>query len=143
MLKPIIDHQKEIKDIYKKMKFLRDNFNLENQDTFFEELIDLVKEIRNELDYHFNLLFFSVTNEKAKKFVMENKLVKDMLFRMLDFIKIKSMEKSLDAFLKFDDFEEILRAYFKKEKGLFIQQLQSVLNDEELEEIEKNLQKLI
>ena len=143
MLKPIIEHQKEIKDIYKKMKFLRDNFNPKNQDAFFEELIDLVKEIRKELDFHFNLQFFSVTNEKAKKFVMENKLVRDMLFRMLDFIKAKSIEKSLDAFLKFDDFEEILRAYFKKEKGLFIQQLKSVLNEEELEEIENNLQKLI
>jgi hypothetical protein len=45
--------------------------------------------------------------------------------------------------LKFDDFEEILRAYFKKERGLFIQQLRSVLDEKELQEIEENLQKLI
>ncbi|GAX87468.1 conserved hypothetical protein [Lebetimonas natsushimae] len=143
MLQPIIDHQKEVKEIYKKMKFLRDNFNMQNPDAFYEELLDLIKEIRKELDYHFNLQFYSVTNEKAKKFVMENKLVRDMLFRMLDFIKAKCVEKSMDAFLKFDDFEEILRAYFKKEKGLFIQELKSVLNEEELKEIEENLQKLI
>ncbi|WP_024791613.1 hypothetical protein [Lebetimonas sp. JS032] len=143
MLKPIIEHQKEIKDIYKKMKFLRDNFNLENQDAFYEELMDLIKDIRSELDYHFNLQFYSVTNEKAKKFVLENKLVRDILFRMLDFMKAKCVEKSMDAFLKFDDFEEILRAYFKKEKGLFIQELKSVLDEKEIEEIENNLQKLI
>jgi hypothetical protein len=143
MLKPIIEHQKEVKDIYKKMKFLRDNFNIENQDAFYEELMDLIQEIRNELDYHFNLQFYSITNEKAKKFVMENKFVRDMLFRMLDYIKAKCLEKSMDAFLKFDDFEEILRAYFKKEQGLFIQQLRSVLDEKELQEIEENLQKLI
>jgi hypothetical protein len=143
MLKPIISHQKEINNIYEKMKFLRDNFNIENQDAFYEELMDLVKEMRDELEIHFNLQFYSVTNEKAKKFVMENKLVRDMLFRMLDYIKAKCVEKSMDAFLKFDDFEEILIAYFKKEKGLFIQQLKSVLNEKELQEIEENLQKLI
>jgi hypothetical protein len=143
MLKPIIEHQKEINDIYEKMKFLRDNFNIENQDAFYEELTDLIKEIRSEIDYHFNLQFHSITNEKAKKFVMENKLVRDMLFRMLDYIKAKCVEKSMDAFLKFDDFEEILRAYFKKEQGLFIQQLRSVLDEKELQEIEENLQKLI
>lgn len=143
MLKPIISHQKEIKDIYKKMKFLRDNFNLENQDAFYEELMDLIKDIRSELDYHFNLQFYSVTNEKAKKFVLKNKLVRDILFRMLDFMKAKCVEKSMDAFLKFDDFEEILRAYFKKEKGLFIQELKSVLEDKQKEEVENNLQKLI
>jgi hypothetical protein len=143
MLKPIIEHQKEVKEIYKKMKFLRDNFNIENQDAFYEELTDLVKEIKKELDYHFNLQFYSVTNEKAKKFVLENKLVREMLFRMLDFIKAKCVEKSMDAFLKFDDFEEILRAYFKKEKGLFIQELKSVLDENEIEEVENNLQKLI
>ncbi|WP_024788296.1 MULTISPECIES: hypothetical protein [unclassified Lebetimonas] len=143
MLKPIIEHQKEIKDIYKKMKFLRDNFNLENQDAFYEELMDLIKDIRSELDYHFNLQFYSVTNEKAKKFVLKNKLVRDILFRMLDFMKAKCVEKSMDAFLKFDDFEEILRAYFKKEKGLFIQELKSVLEDKQKEEVENNLQKLI
>jgi hypothetical protein len=143
MLKPIIEHQKEINDIYEKMKFLRDNFNIENQDAFYEELMDLIKEIRSEIDYHFNLQFHSITNEKAKKFVIENKLVRDILFRMLDYIKAKCVEKSMDAFLKFDDFEEILRAYFKKERGLFIQQLRSVLDEKELQEIEENLQKLI
>jgi hypothetical protein len=143
MLKPIINHQKEVTKIYEKMKFLRDNFNIENQDAFYEELIDLIKEIRSEIDYHFNLQFHSITNEKAKKFVIENKLVRDILFRMLDYIKAKCVEKSMDAFLKFDDFEEILRAYFKKERGLFIQQLRSVLDEKELQEIEENLQKLI
>jgi hypothetical protein len=108
MLKPIIEHQKEINDIYEKMKFLRDNFNIENQDAFYEELTDLVKEIRSEIDYHFNLQFHSITNEKAKKFVMENKLVRDMLFRMLDYIKAKCVEKSMDAFLKFDDFDGVI-----------------------------------
>ncbi len=143
MLKPIIDHQKEIKKIYEKMKFLRDSFNLENQNAFYDELIDIIKEIKSELDYHFNLQFYSVKNEKAKKFVLENKFVRDILFRMLESMKIKCTQKSMDAFLKFDDFEEILRAYLKKERGLFKEQLKSVLSEKELEEIEINLQKLI
>jgi len=141
MLKPIIDHQKEIKEILKKMQFLRDNFS--PLPAFYEELEDLSKEMKNELEYHFNLQFFAITNEKAKKFVNENRLVKEMLFRMLDFIEKKAAEKSMDAFLKFEDFEEILKAYLKKEKGLFIQQLKSVLSEEEIKEIEENIKKLI
>ncbi|NPA87191.1 phosphoribosylaminoimidazolecarboxamide formyltransferase [Caminibacter pacificus] len=143
MLEPIINHQKELKEIFKKMQFLRDNFDFGNPDAFYEELYDLVKEMRSELDFHFNLQQYGVTNEKAKKFVLENMLVKEMLFRMLDYIKAKSVEKSPDAFLKFDDFEEILKAYLKKERGLFIQQLQSVLSEEEIKETEENIKKLI
>ncbi len=143
MLGPILEHQKEIKEIFKKMQFLRDNFDIQNQNAYFEELYDLVKEMRSELDFHFNLQKYGITNEKAKKFVMENMLVREMLFRMLDFIKAKSIEKSMDAFLKFDDFEEILKAYLKKEKGLFIQQLRSVLNENEIEEIKENIKKLV
>ncbi len=141
MLKPIIEHQKEIKEIFKKMEFLRDNFS--PLDAFYEELYDLCNKMRDELEFHFNLQFYGITNEKAKKFVNENRLVKDMLFRMLDYIQQKAHEKSMDAFLKFDDFEEILRAYLKKEKGLFIQQLRSVLSEEEIKEIEENIKKLV
>ena len=143
MLDAIINHQKELKDIYKKMEFLRDNFDFGNQEAFLSELADKAKEMRDELEYHFNLQFHSVTNEKAKKFVLENMLVKDMLFRMLDFIIKKAKQNSVDAFLKFDDFEEIFKAYLKKEKGLFLQQLREVLNEEELKEIEENLNRLI
>ena len=141
MLKPIIDHQKEIKEIFKKMEFLRDNFS--PLDAFYEELYDLCNNLRDELEFHFNLQIYGITNEKAKKFVNENRLVKDMLFRMLDFIQQKAHEKSMDAFLKFDDFEEILKAYLKKEKGLFIQQLKSVLSEEEIKEVEDNIKKLV
>jgi len=141
MLEPIIDHQKELKEIFKKMEFLRDNFS--PLPAFYEELYDLCNKMREELEYHFNLQFYAITNEKAKKFVNENRLVKEMLFRMLDFIQQKANEKNMDAFLKFDDFEEILRAYLKKEKGLFIQQLRSVLNEKEIQEIEENIKKLV
>ena len=144
MLEPIINHQKEIKEIFKKMEFLRDNFDFGNLKAFYEELYDLVKDMRNELDYHFNLQFYSVgENEKTKKFVMENKLVRDMLFRMLDFIKAKAVENSPDAFIKFDDFEEILKAYLKKEKGLFLQQIREVLSENEIKDIEKKLRELV
>ena len=143
MLTPVIDHQKQINEIFKKMLFLRDSFNLDNQEAFFSELVDLSDELKNELEFHFNLQQYGITNEKAKKFVLENMLVKEMLFRMLNVIKENAKRNSLDAFLKFDDFEEILKAYFKKEKGLFIQQLKSVLNEEEIKKIEKNIKKLI
>jgi hypothetical protein len=142
MLDVIINHQKKLNEIYKKIDFLRENFNFENQEAFFSELVDNAKELKNELELHFNLQINSITHEKAKKFVLENMLVRDMLFRMLDFIIQKAKQNSTDAFLKFDDFEEIFKAYLKKEKGLFKQNLKSVLNDDEIEEIEKKLEKM-
>jgi hypothetical protein len=143
MLKPIINHQKELNEIYKKMEFLRENFDFANQEAFLSELSDKAKEMRDELEYHFNLQFYSITNEKVKKFVNENRLVKDMLFRMLDFIIKKAEQNSADAFLKFDDFEEIFKAYLKKEKGLFLQHLKRTLDKEEIKEIEKRLLNLM
>jgi hypothetical protein len=143
MLEPIISHQKEIKNIFKKMEFIRDNFNIQNQKAFFEELFDLANVMKEELEFHFNLQQYGITNQKAKKFVLENMLVKEMLFRMLNAISNLAKQNSMDAFLKFDDFEEILKAYLKKEKGLFIQQLRSVLSEKEIEEIEENIKKLI
>ena len=141
MIEPIIEHQKDIKEIFQKMEFLRDNFS--PLDAFYEELYDLSNQMRDELKFHFNLQIHGITNEKAKRFVNENRLVRDMLFRMLDFIQQKAYEKSMDAFLKFDDFEEILKAYLKKEEGLFIQQLRGALNEEEIKEIDENIKKLI
>jgi len=144
MLEPIIEHQKEIKEIFKKMQFLRDNFDFNNSDAFLEELFDLSNKMKEELEYHFNLQIYSVgENENAKKFVKENLLVRDMLFRMLEYIIVNAKNKNPDAFLKFDDFEEILKAYLKKEKGLFLQQIQSVCNDDEIKEIENKLKTLI
>jgi len=52
-------------------------------------------------------------------------------------------EVGMDAFLKFDDFDEIPRAYLKKEKGLFIQNIESELNEKEIQEVEEKLKKLI
>ena len=142
MLKIIINHQENIKEIFKKMEFLRDNF-IPN-DAFFEELEDLAKNMKEEIEFHFNLQIYSVgENKKVDHLVKENLLVRDILFRMLEYIIVKSKKKSLDAFLKFDDFEEILKAYLKKEKGLFLQNLSSYLNGEEIKEIEEKLEKLI
>ena len=144
MLEPIIEHQKEIKEIFKKMQFLRDNFDFNNSDAFLEELFDLSNKMKEELEYHFNLQIYSVgENENAKKFVKENLLVRDMLFRMLEYIIVNAKNKNPDAFLKFDDFEEILKAYLKKEKGLFLQQIQSVCTDDEIKKIENKLKTLI
>jgi len=143
MLKPIIEHQKDLNEIYKKMDFLRENF-IPGQNAFFEELSDLAKEMRDELEYHFNLQIHSVgTNPKVEHLVKENMLVRDMLFRMLDFMIVKSQENSMDAFLKFDDFEEIFRAYLKKEKGLFIQNIRAQLNESKIKEIEEKLKALV
>ena len=142
MLKIIINHQEKIKEIFKKIEFLRDNFIF--NDAFFEELEDLAKKMKEEIDFHFNLQIYSVgENKKVNHLVKESLLIRDILFRMLEYIIFKSKEKSLDAFLKFDDFEEILKAYLKKEKGLFLQNLSSYLNGEEIKEIEEKLEKLI
>jgi hypothetical protein len=143
MLKPLINHQKKLNEIYKKIDFLRENFDFKNQEAFFSELVDNAKALKNELELHFNLQINSITHEKAKKFVLENMLVRDMLFRMLDFIIKKAKQNSTDAFLKLDDFDEIYRAYLKKEKGLFKENLKSVLSDDEIEEIERKLERRI
>jgi len=143
MLDIIINHQKKLNEIYKKIDFLRENFDFAKQEAFFSELVDNAKELKSELEYHFNLQINAITNEKAKKFVLENMLVRDMLFRMLDFIIQKAKQNSVDAFLKFDDFEEIFKAYLKKEKGLFKENLKSVLSDDEIEEIERKLERII
>jgi hypothetical protein len=143
MLKPLINHQKKLNEIYKKIDFLRENFDFKNQEAFFSELVDNAKALKNELELHFNLQINSITHKKAKKFVLENMLVRDMLFRMLDFIIKKAKQNSTDAFLKLDDFDEIYRAYLKKEKGLFKENLKSVLSDDEIEEIERKLERRI
>jgi hypothetical protein len=143
MLKPIIEHQKELKEINKKMLFLQEAFNFDNKDVVLEELGNLAKEMKNELEFHFNLQKYGVTNNKVKKFVLENMLVKELLFRMLNSIINFAQEKSIDAFMKLEEFEEIFKAYLKKEKGLFIQQLRANLTEKEIEEIEENLKKLI
>jgi len=144
MLKPIINHQKELKKLFEKMDFLRENFDFGNPDAFLDELKDLAEEMKKELEYHFNLQIYSVgTNPKVEHLVKENLLVRDMLFRMLDFIILKAKEGSIDAFMKFDDFEEIFRAYLKKEKGLFIQNIESELSEDEIKEIEKKLNALV
>jgi len=143
LLDAIIQHQKDLKEIYKKMDFLRENF-IPGQNAFFEELKDLAKEMKEELEYHFNLQIHSVgTNPKTEYLVKENMLVRDMLFRMLDFMIQKASENSMDAFLKFDDFDEIFRAYLKKEKGLFIQNIESELSENEIAEIEERLKALV
>ena len=143
MLDVIINHQKKLNEIYKKIDFLRENFDFENQEAFFSELVDNAKELKNELEFHFNLQINAITNEKVKKFILENMLVRDMLFRMLDFVIQKAQQNSTDAFLKLDDFDEIYRAYIKKEKGLFKENLKSVLSDDEIEEIERKLERII
>ena len=95
MLEPIIEHQKEIKEIFKKMQFLRDNFDFSNSNAFLEELFDLSNKMKEELKYHFNLQIYSVgENENAKKFVKENLLVRDMLFRMLEYIIVNAKNKN-------------------------------------------------
>ena len=143
MLKSIIEHQKELKELYKKMEFLRDNF-IPGHNAFFDELTDLSKNMKEEIEYHLNLQIHSVgTNAKVEYLVKENLLVRDILLRMLNFIIEKSNQNSMDAFLKFDDFDEILRAYLKKEKGLFIQNIESELNEKEIQEVEEKLKKLI
>jgi hypothetical protein len=143
MLQEIIQHQKQLKEIYKKMDFLRENF-IPGQNAFFEELADLAQEMKNELEYHFNLQIHSVgTNPKAEHLVKENLLVRDILIRMLNFMSEKAKQNSMDAFIKFDDFDEIFRAYLKKEKGLFIQNIKSLLNENEIKEIENRLKALV
>jgi len=78
-------------------------------------------------------------NEKVDKIVLENMLVRRIMLNMNSKIKEGATNKDVNIFSFFDEFEEILRAYLKKEEGLFIQELEMATNEEERKKIKELL----
>ena len=144
MLEKIINNQQVIKNIYyNELDKLRETFDFNNQDETFYQMQILANKIKDELIQHFALQekLQKQINDKVDKLVLENMLVKDILIRMSNKIIEGAKNKDINIFAFFDDFEEILKAYLLKEKGLFIQELTMATNEKEREEIELILMK--
>jgi len=140
MLTKLIDNQKTLKDIYyNKLDKLRETFDFNNQELYFNDMQNYATLLKEALKQHFAIQEkLRNINENVDKLILENMLVKDILLRMSDKIIDGANKKDINIFAFFDDFEEIFKAYLKKEKGLFFQQLNQVTNKEEKEKI-KNL----
>ena len=138
MIKKIIDNHNNLKDIfYNKLDKLREDFDFNNQDITFKELEEYSTILENEIKKHFNMQekLKNQINPQVDKLILENMLVRDMLIRMAQKLHNGAINKDINIFSFFDDVEEILRAYLKKEEGLFIQELNQVTNEEEKQKI--------
>jgi hypothetical protein len=142
MIEKILDNHKNLKEVYyEKMDKLRETFDFNNQDITFDKLLEYSNELEKEIIKHFEIQnrLSGKINEKVDKLILENMLVRRILLRMNNKIKEGAINKDINIFAFFDEFEEILKAYLKKEKGLFIQELEAATNEEERKKIKEIL----
>lgn len=140
----LIAHQKRLKELYRKMRFLQESFNFQNPTPFLEELVSIAEELREELELHFRVLREGLEPIPAThRLIKENLLVKEILERMLGRIIEKGSQNSPDAFLELEEFGEIFKAYLKKERGLLRQQIEEVTTPAQRAEIEERVWSLI
>jgi len=138
MLTKLIDNQKTLKDIYyNKLDKLRETFDFNNQELYFNDMQNYATLLKEALKQHFSIQekLKNNINENVDKLILENMLVKEILLRMSNKIIDGANKKDINIFAFFDDFEEIFKAYLQKEKGLFLQQLNQMTNTEEKEKI--------
>ena len=138
MVKKIVNNHNNLNDIfYNKLDKLRETFDFNNQDITFKELEKYSTVLENEIKKHFAMQekLKNQINSQVDKLILENMLVRDMLIRMSQKLHNGAINKDINIFSFFDDVEEILRAYLKKEEGLFIQELNQVTNEEEKQKI--------
>jgi len=140
MIQKIINNHKNLKEIYyEKMDKLRETFDFNNPDVTFEKLLIYSDELEKEILHHFSLQekLKNKINPQVDKLILENMLVKKIMLNMNSKIKQGAINKDIDIFAFFDEFEEILRAYLKKEEGLFIQELKMNTTKEEQKKIKE------
>jgi hypothetical protein len=142
MIQKILDNHKILKEIYyEKMDKLRETFDFNNQDITYEKLLEYSNELEKEIINHFELQnkLTNQINKEVDRIVLENMLVRKIMLNMNNKIKQGAINKDINIFAFFDEFEEILRAYLKKEEGLFIQELEIATNEKERKKIKKLL----
>ena len=140
MIQKILDNQENLKKVYyEKMDKLRETFDFNNPDVTFEKLVKYSDELEKEILNHFALQekLKNKINSQVDKLILENMLVRRIMLNMNSKIKQGAINKDIDIFAFFDEFEEILRAYLKKEEGLFIQELKMNTTKEEQEKIKE------
>ncbi len=141
MINKIIEDQKTLKELYyEKLDKLRETFDFNNPTPTFEDMQKYASTLQEEIKKHFAFQekLKNKINPEVDKIILENMLVKAILIRMSQKIIDGAKKQDINIFNFFDDFEEILRAYLLKEKGLFIQELNMATNEEEKEKI-KNI----
>jgi hypothetical protein len=142
MIQKILDNQKNLKELYyEKMDKLRETFDFNNQNETFNKLLEYSNELEKEIENHFTLQnkLTNQINKEVDRIVLENMLVRRIMLNMNAKIKQGAINKDINIFAFFDDFEEILRAYLKKEEGLFIQELEIATTEEERKKIKEIL----
>jgi len=142
LIQKILDNQKNLKKIYyEEMDKLRETFDFNNQDETFNKLLEYSNKLAKEIETHFFLQekLQNQINKQVDKLILENMLVKKIMLNMNSKIKEGAKNKDINIFAFFDEFEEILRAYLKKEEGLFIQELKMNTNEEERKKIKSIL----
>ncbi len=140
MIQKILDNQKNLKELYyEKMDKLRETFDFNNQNETFNKLLEYSNELEKEIENHFTLQnkLTNQINKEVDRIVLENMLVRRIMLNMNNKIKQGAINKDVNIFAFFDEFEEILRAYLKKEEGLFIQELEIATNEEEKKKIKE------
>ena len=140
MIQKILDNHKNLKEVYyEKMDKLRETFDFNNPDVTFEKLLIYSDELEKEILHHFSLQekLKNKINPQVDKLILENMLVRRIMLNMNSKVKQGAISKNIDIFAFFDEFEEILRAYLKKEEGLFIQELKMNTTKEEQEKIKE------
>ena len=142
MIQNILDNQTILKDLYyNKLDKLRETFDFNNPTPTFEEMENYASTLQEEIKKHFAFQdkLKNKINPQVDKIILENMLVKAILIRMSQKIIDGAKNQDINIFSFFDDFEEILRAYLLKEKGLFIQELNMATNKDEKEKIKSIL----
>jgi hypothetical protein len=142
LIQKILDNHKTLKETYyEKMDKLRETFDFNNQNETFDKLLKYSDELEQEILKHFALQnkLTNQINKEVDRLVLENMLVRKIMLNMNNKIKQGAINKDINIFAFFDEFEEILRAYLKKEEGLFIQELEIATNKEERKKIKKIL----
>ena len=142
MIKKLIDNHQILNDLYyNNLNKTREIFDFNNPSPTFQKMENDCLKLKVELEKHFNKQeqLKNQINSKVDKIVMENMLVKSILLRMCDKIIDGAKRQDVNIFNFFDDFEEILKAYLKKERGLLIQELNQATNEEEKKRIKKIL----
>ena len=142
MIQQILDNQKNLKKVYyEQMDKLREIFDFNNPNETFDKLLEYSNKLEKEIENHFFLQekLKNKINNKVDKLILENMLVKKIMLNMNSKIREGAKKRDINIFAFFDEFEEILRAYLKKEEGLFIQELKMNTNEEERKKIESIL----
>jgi hypothetical protein len=140
MIQKILDNQKNLKELYyEKMDKLRETFDFNNQNETFNKLLEYSNELEKEIENHFTLQnkLTNQINKEVDRIVLENMLVRRIMLNMNNKIKEGAINKDINIFAFFDEFEEILKAYLKKEEGLFIQELEIATTEEERKKIKE------